>query len=367
MKLLQCFKTHAPLTILRRDENRFVWEKLIRTSILFPIVQTEFSYSDQILGRVLIMTICKIAVLCLLLGTTPNATYAADAMTDIKKGGVAPARPSAYEQIDFDSIETTGVFSPAPVKIKGYLLKAKTDGKSPGAILAPACSGLLSPDGTQIRPNYQRMAEHLNSLGITVLLVDGFNPRGFKEICSIPLKKSRPIDTETRLMDSLGGLVYLRGRGDVTADTIFMVTWGAAGSFQAMNKELRYLKKIGTGFTAAIMFYPDCDRVNEQFSPYAPIQMFVGEKDTWNPAASCLALAGRQVPGSASFKIKIYPDAHHGFDHPRLPSLYTGAAIGPVITGGNPDSTADAYKMTSTFLSRFIEIPDGSKAEEGAK
>lgn len=315
------------------------------------------------------MTICKAAglsVLCLLLGTAPNATYSADAVTDIKKGGVTPVQPPAYEQIDFDSIETTGLFSPTPVKIKGYLLKAKTDGKSPGAILAPACSGLLSPDGAQIRPNYRRMARYLNSLGITVLLVDGFNPRGLKEICSIP-PKTRSIDTETRLMDSLGGLVYLRGRGDVTADKIFMVTWGAAGSFQAMNKELRYLKKMGAGFTAAIMFYPECDRVNEQFSPYAPIQAFVGEKDTWNPAASCLALAERQAPGSASFNIKIYPDTHHAFDHPRPPSLYTGAVVGPVITGGNPDSTADAYKMTSAFLSRFIGIPDGSKAKEGAK
>lgn len=315
------------------------------------------------------MTTCKVtglSVFCLLLGTVSNAAYSADAATDIKKDSVAPVRPSAYELIDFDSIKTTGLFSPAPVKIKGYLLKAKTDGKSPGAILAPACSGLLSPDGTQIRPNYQRMARHLNSLGITVLLIDGFNPRGFKEICSTP-SKTRSIDTETRLMDSLGGLVYLRSRGDVTADKIFMVTWGAAGSFQAMNKELRYLKKIGTGFTAAIMFYPECDRVNEQFSPYAPIQAFIGEKDTWNPAASCLALAERQVPGSAPFNIKIYPDTHHGFDHPRPPSLYTGAAVGPVITGGNPDSAADAYKMTSEFLSRFIEIPDGGKAKEGAK
>lgn len=262
----------------------------------------------------------------------------------------------AFEQIDLDSLETTGVFSPQPVKIKGYLLKSENTGVVPGAVLAPACMGLLTPAGDQIRPNYQKMARFLNNMGMTVLLVDGFNPRGQKEICT-QSGKSRTIDTVTRLKDVLGGLLYLRGRGDVATDKIFLVTWGAAGSFQAMNRESPYYDKFAPGFAAAIMFYPECERVDNRFAPYAPIQMFVGEKDTWNPATACLALAKRQEPGSASFDIKIYPDTYHAFDQARPPSLTTGVAVGPVMTGGNPESAADAYKTTAAFLARFIDSP----------
>lgn len=303
-----------------------------------------------------------ISALCFV-GAASFACGAASSEPGLKKEDAAPAPQLTFEQIDFDSLETTGFFSPKPVKIKGYLLKAKKEGAAPGAVLSPACNGLLMPSSGQISPNYRKMARFLNDRGITVLLVDGFNPRGFKEICTQSVK-SRTIDTQVRMKDALGGLLYLRSRGDVVADRIFMVTWGATGGFQAMNKESPIYEKIGGGFAAAIMFYPECDRVDNRFAPYAPIQMFVGEKDTWNPAAACIALAKRQEPGSASFDIKIYPDTYHAFDHARPPSLRTDAAVGPVMTGGNPESAADAFKTTAAFLSRFIEVGKSGAVED---
>ena len=83
--------------------------------------------------------------------------------------------------------------------------------------------------------------------------------------------------------------------------------------------------------------------------------MYVGEEDTWNPPEPCLDLAKRQEPGSASFEIKIYPGAYHGFDHLHPPSLRTDAVVGPVMTGGTPESRADAYGRTTAFLSRFLD------------
>lgn len=291
--------------------------------------------------------------LFILVGQIPLASNAENS-APVNKAEGARTQQLPFEQIDFDSLETAGFFSPKPVRIKGYLLKARQDGKAPGAILAPACNGLLLPDGKPAKPQYRKMAKFLNDMGITVLLVDGFNPRGFEEICTQP-GKTRSIDSTTRMKDSLGALLYLRSRGDVANDQIFLITWGAAGSFQAVNKASPYFENNGAGFTAAIMFYPECVGVGNRFSPYAPIQMFVGEKDTWNPAAPCQALAKQQEPGSASFDIKIYPDTYHAFDQPRPPALRTDAAVGPVMTGGNPESAADAYKTTAAFLSRFIK------------
>ena len=302
---------------------------------------------------------------CLLISMVSSISYASTTESDNEQE-VAQVHRLAFELVDFDSLETTGIFSPKPVRIKGYILKAQTDQKAPGAVLAPACDGLLALDGERIRPNYRKMARVLNSMGITVLLVDGFNPRGFKEICT-QSGKLRSIDTTTRMKDSFGGLLYLRSRSDVNSNQIFLVTWGATGSFQSMNKASPYYEKMGAGFTAAVMFYPECEKVDYRFSPYAPIQMFVGEKDAWNPPAPCLALAKRQEPGSATFDIKIYPDSYHGFDQPRPPSLRTDAAVGPVMTGGNPESTADAYQRTRVFLSRFLDIQDEKKATEDVK
>lgn len=289
------------------------------------------------------------------LGAAYFACNVANAEPSAKKEEAAPVEQLSFEKIDFDSLETTGFFSPKPVKINGFLLKVKRAGASPGAVLSPACNGLLLPGGDQIKPQYRKMAKFLNEKGITVLLVDGFNPRGSQEICTQSAKK-RTISTSTRLKDSLGGLVYLRGRNDVMPGKIFLVTWGAAGSFQAMNEPVLHEEKIGTGFAAAILFYPECDHVGNRFAPYAPIQMFVGDMDTWNSAAACLALAKRQTPGSASFDTKIYPNTYHAFDQPRLPTLMTGMAVGPVMTGGNPESAEDAYKTTAAFLSRFIDV-----------
>ncbi len=271
-------------------------------------------------------------------------------------GGAAQSAQAGrprFEQIDFDSLDTK-LFSSTPVKIKGYLLKAEGSGKAPGAVLAPACNGLLRPKGENVRPQYRKMARFLNDMGITVLLVDGFNPRGTKEVCTQPAPQ-RSIDFGTRLRDSLGALMYLRGRGDLDPGKIFLVGWGATGSFEAINKASTYYEKITPGFAAAVMFYPKCDHVDSPFAPYAPVQIFVGAKDTWNPATYCLELAKRKEPGSAGFDVTVYPDTYHAFDQPRPPSMNTQAAVGPVMTGGNPLSAANAYERTAAFLRPIVK------------
>ncbi|MDQ8023119.1 MAG: dienelactone hydrolase family protein [Moraxellaceae bacterium] len=268
--------------------------------------------------------------------------------------GTTPGARLGFEQIEFDSLDTTGLFPPKPVKISGYLLKSTTPGKAPAAVLAPACNGLLSPGGDLILPHYRNMAKMLNEMGLAVLLVDGFNPRGFKEICTQPAR-GRDIDTATRMKDSLGALAYLRTRSDVSPEQIVLLSWGAAGSFQAMAAEPSRADKAGGSFKAAVMFYPDCSSVSGRYTHAAPIQVLVGDKDTWNPPAACQTLTAQRSPGSAAFELKVYPGAFHGFDQPRAPSLRTDTPFGPVMTGGNPEAAADANKVTASFLAPFVQ------------
>ena len=210
----------------------------------------------------------------------------------------------------------------------------------------------MSDDG-QVKLKYARMGRYLNAGGFTVLLVDGFNPRGFSEACTD--QRTKDIDPIMRLKDVLGGLAYLRSRDDVLGDKIVMVTWGAVGSLEGMNKATPYYQPLGTGFAAAVMFYPQCDKQDKRFAPYAPIQVFVGERDEWNPAKHCLALAKRQEAGSASFAVKTYPDTLHSFDAPQAPRSTTpNARIGTVMVGNNSESTTNAYKTTREFLAKVL-------------
>ena len=137
-----------------------------------------------------------------------------------------------------------------------------------------------------------------------------------------------------------------------------MVTWGATAGLQGMNKANSLAEKTEARFAGAVMFYPECTQVENRFAPYAPVQMFVGEKDAWNPAGPCQALAQRREAGSAPFLIKLYPDTYHSFDGPLPPRINTdNRKIGPVMVGNNPDSAADAYKVTTEFLSALFRKP----------
>jgi len=277
-------------------------------------------------------------LLCLTLLISFNADAAL-------KGGLAEGQLS-FQQIDIDNLNGDDA------KLKGYLLPANTEGKAPAAVFSPACGGLTFPYGPKVRPFYRHMARKLNEIGITVLMIDGFKPRGVKEVCS-QKGNEREIDTAVRMLDSFSGLKYLRSREDIDADKIFMFTWGAAGSFEAMVPS-DYLERVGKGFAAGVFFYPKCDSLNAPFAPYAPIQMFVGELDAWNEPQYCESLKERQEKGSAEFNIKIYPDSYHGFDHPGRPHTRKDAVVGEVMTGGNPQAKQDAYKVTTEFLSRFL-------------
>ncbi len=280
------------------------------------------------------------------------------------KGPVEAAPQTAFGQVEIESLETKGLFSSEPLMITGYVLEARSGGKSPGAVLAPACGGLMTTDGQFIRALYRQMARQLKQMGITSVLVDGFNPRGREEICS-QNPRSRTIDTETRMKDSLAGLRYLRGRPDIDGDAIFLFTWGAAGGFLTMTRGMPESERIAAGFAAAVMLYPRCDRLDDPLDAYAPIQVFIGERDNWNPPGPCLTLAKTKHSGSAPMEVKVYEGAHHGFDLPRPPRERPNVndAVGTVMVGGSPDAREDAYRRIALFLSGFMpKQPSGTAA-----
>ncbi len=297
-----------------------------------------------------------ILVFCFLLPLGSATGYAQQSQPEGQPGDEGPAAALTYRRVVVTSLASSGVFTSKPAVINGHLLQAVTSNpgeKAPAAVLVPACEGLMAPDGQRIKVKYRRMGKLLHDMGVTVLMIDGFTPRGFDEVCKVA-----HIDPLTRLKDSLGGLAYLRSLPEVDGSRIAMVTWGATAGLQGMNKANALSEKAEARFAGAVMFYPECTQVENRFAPYAPVQMFVGEKDAWNPAAPCQALAQRREAGSAPFLIKLYPDTYHSFDGPLPPRINSdNRKIGPVMVGNNPDSAADAYKVTTEFLSALFRKP----------
>lgn len=265
---------------------------------------------------------------------------AADAQDINPTDALPEANSTGFEKVEFDSFEREGFFSSKPVRLSGFLLKgAPSDGRI--AVLAHPCEGLLREDGN-IWPKYRRMAKAINKAGLSVLLVDSFTPRGKRNICS-ESPKTRAITSDTRKQDNLAALAYLRARPDMTQGRALLVGWGNASVLDTVSD-----REVPHRFDAAVAWYPPCQGAGVE--PTTPVLVLVGEKDDWNPAAACQALASR-LPPSSSFQVAVFPDAYHSFDTPNRPQRSVRWAGGVSTVGSNPQATEEAYRRILEFVS----------------
>lgn len=261
----------------------------------------------------------------------------------------------SYDLIKFPSLSERGIFKKKPEVIDGYLLKADAKDKAPVVIIRPPCHGLILPKWGTIRLYDREAADVLQSAGFDVFLVDGFSPRHKTNICETAAKDRR-ITRDVRIKDTIGALKYLQTRKDIDSSKIFLLTFGANGGLSMLNTSSYYHKQVQNGFAGAAMFYPQCDAAEHKFSPYAPIQVFVGEKDAWNPARYCQELKKRKTTDSAPFHLKIYPDTYHAFANKVPPHVVQGPpGVGKVTAGGNPDAAADAFQRTVKFFNAIVK------------
>lgn len=265
----------------------------------------------------------------------------ADAQDIGRTAGLPEAESIRFEKVEFDSFEREGFFSSEPVRLSGFLMKAApSDGRV--AVLAHPCQGLLREDGS-LWPKYRRMAKALNENGLTVLLVDSFTPRGKLNICS-ESSKTRVITTDTRKKDNLAALAYLRARSDLPQGRALLMGWGNSSVLETVSE-----REATHRFDAAVAWYPPCQSLGP-IEPTVPVLVLVGEKDDWNPAAACQALASR-LPSSPTFQVVVFPETFHSFDTPNRPQRTVRWAGGVSTVGSNPQATEDAYRRILEFVS----------------
>jgi len=166
-----------------------------------------------------------------------------------------------------------------------------------------------------------------NSLGLATFMVDSnWARRKCKKQLkqTIKLKKSAMYCNEVhrgmvRIVDGYRALELLskHPRIDPARIGCLGVSLGARGCLYLNVKRFQKMWGMpGLEFAASVPIYPPCNVIWKEDDEITdtPIRIHVGELDTFFPVDSCINYVDRLKAKGKNVDIKVYPDAHHGFD-----------------------------------------------------
>jgi dienelactone hydrolase len=263
----------------------------------------------------------------------------------------------------------------APVMLGGlFFTPDVAAGGFPGVVALHGCDGMYSRlEGRRDRLTlrHQAMADLLLAEGYAVLFPDSFNPRGRREVCTLPVR-DQAITQDHRRLDALGALDYLRSRLDIAGNRIALVGWSHGGSTVLATMNARhpavaaYLARHpdpGAFFLTGVAFYPGCYgalRGRDGYAPAAPVRIFIGEADDWTSARACIALGEAMEAMDMPLHVRTYPDTYHGFDTPNLSKplhldMPNGVHPGRGVTiAPNAVAREDAYARMRALLQAVL-------------
>ena len=267
---------------------------------------------------------------------------------------VAPSTTHPPERI---AIAPAGVSS-SPAPLVGYVF-APAGGHARGAVvMLHGCGGAYDRKG-EVNARHRMWGDYLASLGYEALLVDSFTSRGFREICTTPMK-ARTVKEEDRVGDAYAALAWLSAQPGIDAQHVALLGWShGAGTTLAAIAQAHPPQR----FEAAIAFYPGCTQRAarpERYRPYAPLLVLIGTADDWTPAAPCQSLADAVHARGEPMTIVTYPDTYHDFDNPALREKHVRHEVpngvhpgAGVTTAPNPQAREDAKRRVAEFLAQL--------------
>ena len=226
------------------------------------------------------------------------------------------------------------------------LQKPDGAGPFPAVVMMHDCSGL----GPLSSGAPGRWAKELVARGYVVILPDSFSTRGYPNgICTDASKGRFDVRPFVRARDARAARAFLQTLPYVDRERI-----GLMGGSHGGYTTLVTLSRPGSGFAAAVAFYPRCTFF-QQLKPDVPLLILTGELDDWTPAKECIPLAGERVT------VKVYPGAHHSFDSPR-PERYVAQRINPssptgrgATTAGHAEAWADSIRQVADFFEKNLK------------
>ena len=220
------------------------------------------------------------------------------------------------------------------IRLTGYLAKPVGEGPYPAVVLMHGCAG--------IREWNEVWSDRLVTWGYVVLSVDSLTPRGEKYICG----RLTAATAWARVLDAYGAKRYLSTRPFVDPTRIAVMGMSLGGN--TVLHAIKQSTSTGLGmkpFRAAVALYPYCGEP-EQIN--TPTLVLIGGADQWTLAEECVRLLDK-LPPPHEMTLKVFPGAHHVFDHPGFDFEELG-----LIVRSDPEAAAQAIRMTREFLSERL-------------
>ncbi|SEO95985.1 Dienelactone hydrolase [Rhodospirillales bacterium URHD0017] len=182
-------------------------------------------------------------------------------------------------------------------------------GKLPVVVLIHGSGGMGS--------NVDAWSRQFNAMGVSTFAIDGFTGRG---LTSVNMNQAQ-LGRLNFILDIYGALAILAQHPRVDPQRIVLMGFsrgGQAALYASLTRFHKMWNKSGASFAAYIPFYPDCatSYIDDTDVAAAPIRIFHGIADDYNPVSSCKAFLARLKSAGRDVELTEYADAQHGFDSP---------------------------------------------------
>jgi dienelactone hydrolase len=241
-------------------------------------------------------------------------------------------------------------------QLQAVLFRPEGNGPFPAVVGLHNCTGLINRAGA-MGARYSDWGERLSKSGFAVLLPDSNKSRGLGSQCGT---RSRSVRVDRELVeDANTARLWLQRQPWVVADRVSLLGWSTGAIAVLWTVRARVPVAQGPDFRSAVAFYPGCRRLGvSAWSARVPTLILIGRADEMASAATCQQMVAGARGRSARVEIRVYPNAHHDFDHPNRPlQVRTGLAFsidgsGRVQSGTDPAARADAVKRVPAWFTR---------------
>ncbi len=224
-------------------------------------------------------------------------------------------------------------------ELVGYLFAPKTEGPHPAVVMlhgrggpysskvSKGCSLVAKDIGSpcnasSLSRRHVAWGEYWADRGYLALLTDSFGPRnkahGFGRFTHDDPGRDDVNERTVRPLDAEGALRYLRSRGDVVSDRIFLQGW-SNGASTTLNVMYRQTSPPSPGFRAAMALYPGCGPralISQHYRTASPVTVFLASDDEEVSPAICHRVLDAAASNGSPIKVIEYPGATHDFDWP---------------------------------------------------
>jgi dienelactone hydrolase len=186
--------------------------------------------------------------------------------------------------------------------VYGHLFRPAAKGRAPAMVIVHGFGGV-----SDAREGF--WARELAAFGVATLVVESFTARG---VGSSIDDQSR-VSTAQGVRDAYAALGYLAQQEFVDPRRIAVMgmSWGGTVALRAAD---RRRQGDGPAFAASIPLYPGCVAQYRNPQPGAPLLVLIGERDDYSGLRTCVEYVARIRAAGGAAQVRVYRDAHHGFD-----------------------------------------------------